>query len=334
VILCAAPVVGEWWADDLVRLYRQANYDEAREQFASGQASDGDPDWTAPFWEMQLAQDPDAALAASQLLQEGQDVPAPIQQRAVLEQASIHFARGDYRQALAPLVALADRQDRLAGEHYLLMGLCYWALQRVQKSREAFATIPQSDPNFVWARYYLGHLGVETGDLTLALRYFESANRSELASRTPALMGGQWEVLQREGDLEEAARLYQTVMQDHPYSLAALRMRDLASRQAAGQLGEMPLATTDTVSSDPQTRRGRFSLQLAAFADRSHALTYLAAWQAELPQLRIDEESDPAYPVLYKIRLGHFVSRSQAQTESERLHRHHGLDALIVESGP
>lgn len=333
LLLCAVPVVGGGLSDDLARLFRQADYDSARARLEAGGDGGGEQDtWETTYWRMIMTQDPEEALSESRSLCEDRGVPESIRLRAALEAASIHFARGAPRQSLAPLLEAVEQVERLPAEHYLLMGLCYWVLRDVQKSREAFATIPQSDPNFVWARHYLGYLGLESGDPTLALRYFESAERSPLAVHTPSLLAGKWEVHRSEGRWDEAASLQESLLQDHPHSLAALRIRSLLEREADTQVFDPVTTHGDTTTSAPQTSRGRFSLQLAAFADRSRALTYLANWQDELPDLRIDEELDPDHPVLYKIRLGNFVSRNQARTESERLRRQHGLEVLIVES--
>ena len=336
LLLFAAPVVGGALSDDLARLFRQADYDAARTLLETGtDRADAQATWEVPYWRMLMTQDPDEVLAVSRSLCEDSGIPESIRLRAILEAASIHFARGAPRQALTCLLEGTAQVERLPAEHYLLMGLCYWALRDVQKSREAFATIPHSDPNFVWARQYLGYLGLESGDPTLALRYFESAERSALAKRTPSLLAGKWEVHHSEGRRDEAAGLQQSLLQDHPHSLAALRIRSLLQREADIQAFDPVTTLGDTTTSaTTEASRGRFSLQLAAFADRSRALTFLASWQDELPDLRIDEELDPDHPVLYKIRLGSFVSRNQARTESERLGRQFGLETLIVESSP
>jgi cell division septation protein DedD len=78
----------------------------------------------------------------------------------------------------------------------------------------------------------------------------------------------------------------------------------------------------------------RYSVQLAAFRDRSLALAFVARWQRELPEIRVDTTTDERGQMLYKVRTGRFASPVQARTESERVQRRLGLEALVVQAAP
>ncbi len=331
-LVLPAAGLGLW--DEVADLFKRTEYDAARDLLAGEESPTSRPG-EAEVWRLLLAQDPADALAQIAVLKTAKRIPDTARQQITLEEASLHFARGDFQAALAPIVELtSSSRERMPGELYLLAGLSHWALRNIQESREFFATIPQSDPAFVWARYYLGCLGLESGDLTLAQRYFESGQKSPLAQRTPSLLAGKWEGLRQQGDWQGAEELARKILHEYPQSLAALRIHHVLDQEALTAEVELPPAEPAPIDQAPEPARGRISLQLAAFSDRSRALTYLASWQQELPDLRVDEEEGPDAQILYKVRLGHFVSRSQASTEAQRLRRHHGLDALIVESVP
>ena len=325
------PVTGLGVWDEVAALFRQTQYDEARELVRTDVESQPGQDM---LWRLRLENDPEDALALINILKQNGALPEAMHIQIALQEASLQFARGNFEAALAPLEKLfAEARHTLPGELHLLAGLSYLALNRSQRSREAFASVPQSDPAFGWARYYLGYIGLEVGDVTLALRYFESAQRSDLAERIPSLLAGKWEGLRRDGHHTEAAELQKYIVDNYPSSLAMLRVHEILEREALNLAPASPESNRITVAVPDTPPRGRFSLQLAAFSDRSRALTYLAVWQENLPELRIDEEPWPGNQLLYKVRVGHFVSRAQASTEAQRLRRSHGLETIIVESG-
>jgi len=55
-------------------------------------------------------------------------------------------------------------------------------------------------------------------------------------------------------------------------------------------------------------------------------------WRDALPDLRLTPEEDDRGVLLYKIRSGSFVTRSQAEVQAERLRREHGLRVMLVET--
>ena len=135
----------------------------------------------------------------------------------------MELARGRFAAALPPLENVLGRaRDQLPGEVYLLAGMAERGLQRIQKSREHFASVRQDDPAFPWARLYLGQIAFQEGDLELARRYFQSAERSPLAARMPDLLVGMHGILEREGRTDEAAELSRDLGERFPQALATL----------------------------------------------------------------------------------------------------------------
>ena len=75
------------------------------------------------------------------------------------------------------------------------------------------------------------------------------------------------------------------------------------------------------------------SRQLGAFAEEPRARACVERWRAALPDLRLAREEEPGGAVLWKVRLGDFARREQAQERADRLRRVQGLSAIVVEAG-
>ncbi|MFH1845044.1 MAG: SPOR domain-containing protein [bacterium] len=316
--------------------FAASRYDEARELSAQLDRRDREPA-TTRICLFCLERDPENALAALRQAAEDEDISPATRIRLALEMASIEFARGRFQDCLLPLERLlAQASEALPGEVYLLAGMANHALSRTQRSREAFASVLQSDPMFPWARFYLGQIALEEDDIALALRYFESAERSPLAARLPALLVGSWEALTAAGRHDEAAAKREQLLTEFPQSLASLqlleRQRHLDSDSPAGPTVVETGSTASERTVPAVEPSGRFSVQLAAFSDRGRALAFVATWQTTLAQIRIIQEPGAADQVLYKVRTGSFTSRPLAFTEAQRLQRQHGLEAMVVES--
>jgi tetratricopeptide (TPR) repeat protein len=336
MILLFLLVVPSWAERETVPdLFRQARFEEARQTLLS-ETFPADASWLKLYWQMRLTKEPAEALSTLQALGQNTELPAQLRVVLALEEATLQFARGRFQAALVPIEELqSSLPGSLPGEIYLVAGLTYWALHRVQESREAFASVAQNDQAFPWARYYLGCIGLETGDIALAMRYFSSAEKGDLAPRLPALLVGTWEGLRRSGRAEEAEVIYDRVLAEHPQCLELIRLREISESQQ-----DVPTAAAWVVSDgsnqeggESSSSRGRVTLQLGAFADRGRALAFLTRWQGTLSALRLEDERGSDGQLLYKVRSGWFVSRAQAQTEAKRLQRLYDLEVLVVEAG-
>ncbi len=325
LLLGVHAAVAGW--EEVADLLARANY-EAAEERANSLALEEGAAGDERLWPILLERDPEKALPVLRQLASRSDISEELRVRLALEEASIELARGRFAEALPPLERVLGRaRDQLPGEIYLLAGMAERGLQRIQKSREHFASVRQDDPAFPWARLYLGQIAFQEGDLELARRYFQSAERSPLAARMPDLLVGRHGILEQEGRSEEAAALGRDIADRFPQALAALPFA-----RAPEDLDQALLTEAPADSAPPAATHGRLCLQLAAFSDRGRALAYLASWQSELPDLRLETEPGAEGQILYKVRTGQFVSRAQAGTEQERLRRKYGLEAIVVES--
>ena len=173
----------------------------------------------------------------------------------------------------------------------MLAGLSYRSLGATQRAREMLASVRVGDAAFPQARYELGRIGLLEDESTLALRYFESAERHTDAARQPSLLLGRWEALRRSDRHDDAKVIERRLLRDHPHSLSSLVLRDrLRSEQeqyeaeltAAAAPGTTGVGTES--SATDATVEGLITVQLAAFSDRSLALAFVERWQRHLEQ--------------------------------------------------
>jgi len=322
--------------EDVGALFRQAQFAEAAAQLSNADAT-GRPGEDL-LWQVRLAKQPDRLLALCETALADRDLPETTRQHFVLQAASVEFARGNHREVLSLLLPATDGSDRLAGTFYLLAGLSYRSLGATQRAREMLASVRVGDPAFPQARYELGRIGLLEGESTLALRYFESAERHTDAARQPSLLLGRWEALRRSDRHDDAKAIGRQLLREHPHSLSALVLRDrLRTEQEQSEAdltaAAVPAGTgVDTVASaGGAAAAGPISVQLAAFSDRSLALAFVERWQRHLFELRVDQEVDRYGEPIYKIRTGHFATRAEADAEAESIGKRFGLDTLVVE---
>lgn len=315
-------------------LFRDGKYDAARQALQAG--GEGARPGEDALWHSRLAGSVDEALTALEKARGQGNLPPEVQQRIALELAEIHFARGDYRACLAALEPMLGMgQETVPGEAYLLAGMTFRLVGQLQSAREMLASVRPTDPVFPLARYHLGDIGLQQGDHTLALRYFESGQRSGSGNENPALLEGQWRALRAEGDEAKARGVLDHLKSRFPGSLALLEVgrlqRDEAEELAARTAPDG--ATADSTATRPADRSGRYSLQLGAFSDRSLALEFQRRFRGQLPDLRIDQEQDDRGQFLYKVRSGYYVNPALARTEAARVKRALGVDVLVADLG-
>jgi tetratricopeptide (TPR) repeat protein len=326
---------------EVAGLFRQARFGEALSALPTLEA-DGRPGENL-LWQVRLETDPDAMLELCRSALAEHDLPEAARRQFVYHAASVEFARGAHRKALALLLPALDSGDQIPGAFYLLCGLSYRALGATQRAREMLASVRVGDPAFLGARYELGRIGLQTNDTNLALRYFESASRQDDADRLPSLRLGRWEALKASEQETEAAAEARELMREHPRSLAALVLGDLMrteQEQSEAERMQTALATPETTTApasqaDRGTRGAPYtSIQLAAFSDRSLALAFQERCRPLLADVRIDREQGPDGHFLYKVRTGRYAGRAQAVAEAERIGDTLGIEVLVVEVSP
>ncbi len=317
--------------DTVSGLFRDGHFEEARRHLRAGEES-GRPGEDL-LWRSRLETDPDKADA---LLVTGLANPAlPGGTRAglALQLAHLRYDRGDFQGAFAAVEPfLTDNTTPLPGEAFLVGALALRAGGNLQRSRELLAGIRPEDPAFATARYFLGDIGLQTGESELALRYFESGARGT-RGQDPRLQAGRWRALRTEGQDAEAAAILADLQQNHPTCLALVEIdRVLRSEEDETQarLSAHQAATSDTVVTAP-VAAGRYTLQLGAFSDRSLALDFQRRHRDIFPDLFITAVRDEQGQFLYKVRTGSYVNPALARSEAQRLKIQHGMDIIVVE---
>ncbi|MBD3221582.1 hypothetical protein GF314_10100 [bacterium] len=316
--------------DEVAARAAAADYEGARELLATA-PSDLQDDPGHALWRQRLAAEPEAAVDLARTQVRDRELTLEHRVQAALDGGSIALARGEIEtawQLLSPLLDVAP--DRVPGAMYLLAGQVQHQAGNRHEARQMLASVRPGDPAFLPARTLLGRIGLEAGDNELALRYFESAVRREQAEPGPELLAGAWRALRLLGRDVEARDVARQLLAEHPASLAALEVRELQRRE-----NEEIAAVTDSLDTDApevldEVDPGQYTVQLAAFRDRSLALQFVQRWQVELPDLTIARELDDLGQPLYKVQTGRFVSHAQARTEVARLEREHGLEAFVA----
>jgi len=331
VFLISMPALAS--LDTVAGLFQEARYEEARQ--ALDQGEEGFRAGEETLWRVRLATEPGEALV---MLREGladNRLPAAVRTRMALETADIEFGLGHYQSSLKALTPLlSDDQGRLPGDVYLRAGLALRALGNQQKAREMLASVKPQDQAFLLARYYLGDIALDQNDSGLALRYFESAAGSEMATPHPRVAGGQWRAFLVENRRQDADDLEQALSSNDPGSLAMLVIRRLRRELEEETAAMTPVdslfsPTRDIVGNEPS--HGRYALQLGAFSDRSLALEFLRRYREQLPDLRIDEVRDERGQFLYKVRAGSFVNPVLARTEARRAARKLDMEVFVAD---
>lgn len=312
-------------------LFADAQFAEARKNL---QAEDmGARPGEDLLWRSRLETDPDKADALLVTALANSEIPLGTRQGLVLQLAQMRHARRRHGAALEVLVPyLNDHTSPVPGRAVLIAALSYRALGDLQRSRELLAGIKPEDPAFGNARFYLGDIGLQTGETELALRYFESGQRDGEAD--PRLLAGCWRALRASGQDDAAATLLNGLQKQAPSCLALVEITRVLrteededqARISSHQADEPPTVVTAPVPA------GRYTLQLGAFHDRRLALDFLGHHKEAFSDLFITTVRDEQGQFMYKVRYGSFVNPARARSEAKRLEQEHGIDIIVVET--
>lgn len=334
VFMVCGGVLAARGLDEVAAAFRGGRYGDARQALAAA-SGDGGGLAEVRLWQQRLSTDPDQAIDLAMQTVRDRQSSVSLRVQAGLDGAAIALARQRPDLAWPLLKPLLDLPSAdLPGDVYLLAGQALRAAGDLQRAREMLASVRPDDPAFSAARTMLGRLGLETGDVELALNYFELAERRVDPAARPDLLAGRWHALRQLGRDIEARDLAARLMRDHPGTLAAMEVFEQQRRQQE-ELDAPPPVETAPIDDEPMpaTSPGRFAVQIAAFQDRALALQFINRWRREIPDLRLVQVADDLGQPLFRVMTGDFVSRVQAQTEARRLARAHGLEGFVTESG-
>lgn len=318
---------------EVTDLFRRAQYESAREALVALPAATGAPG-EHRLWQMRLATDPDLATDLALQIVRDREVSLERRLQAALDGATVALARQRPEAAWQLLqIALEAAAPAVPGDVYLLAGQALRLAGQTQRAREMLASVRLEDPAFAAARGLLGRIGLESGDHELALSYFETAARRVDPAARPELLAGRWQALIMLGRDLEARDLAADILRDHPGTLAALEVQGQLRRESDELAAAADTLTAAGGAEPAEDGSGRYTIQLAAFRDRSLALQFVARWRREIPGLRIVPALDDLSQPLYRVQTGSFVSRVQAGNEATRLERALGLQGFVTESG-
>ncbi len=313
-------------------LFEAGRYEDARESLVAG--GEGARPAEDILWRSRLATSPAAAL---ELLESGlkdDGVAETVRIRLALEMAEIEAGRGNHREVLEILGPLLSQDNPdLPGVVHLRAALSLRARGNLQQAREMLASVRPGDPDFVLARYYLGDIGLQQNDATLAQRYFVAAAKATDAAGANRLAAGIWRAHMATGQDQEADDLVTALQKNDPGSLALLEIRRLMQLENEERDARAAAEPVDTVVTPIVETKGRYALQLGAFSDRSLALEFVKRFQNQLPDLHIDKVRDQRGQFLYKVRTGDYVNPALARSEAKQLQKRLGIDVIMTEIG-
>ncbi len=324
------PTVSASTLSEVEQYLGQGSYDLARKALLSVNET-GLPGEDA-LWESKLAGTPTQALEI--LNRSYKDMGMPVYSRIAigLEIARIESASGQDEAVVSTLKSLIDHPEaQLPGEVYYLLGRSYRSLGRLQKAREMLASVKPADAVFSQSRFFLGDIGLQQNDATLALHYFDAALESETNPQGALAQAGRWLALRQLGEDKQAEKLYEDLQKQCPGSLALLEIRghlqgekeELAARLASQPANEVIAIPTET--------SGRFSLQLGAFSDRSLALEFQRKFLNQMPELSVQEIRDSHGQFMYKLRMGNYANPAQARTDAKMWSDKLGTAVIVID---
>ncbi len=311
-------------------LFESGEYDAARESLNAG--DEGVRPGEDILWRSRLATNPTQALNVLETGLKEERFPAAVRLRIALEIAEIQAGRGNHREVvdvLAPLIG--GESTDLPGAVHLRAALSLRARGQLQQAREMLASIRPGDPEFVLARYYLGDIGLEQNDATLALRYFKAAAKATDDGGVSRLGAGLWRAHRATGQTQAADDLADKLMARDPGSLALLEIRRLIQVETDERRARTTDDPVDEVVTPVIDTTGRYALQLGAFSDRGLALEFVKRYRKQLPDLRIDKMRDQRGQFLYKVRTGDYVNPALARNEARKLARQLDIDVIMTD---
>jgi len=313
-------------------LFQAGQYADARESLAAG--GEGSRPGEEILWRSRLTTSPAEAVSLLESGLNDRRFAEPVRIRLALEIAEIQAGRGNHLEALEALAPLlAQAKPDLPGAVHLRAALSLRARGRLQQAREMLASVHPGDPDFVLARYYLGDIGLEQNDATLARRYFMAAAEATDDAGASRLAAGLWRVHMVAGQQQEADELVANLNARDPGSLALLEIRRLMQVENDEQEARSAAIATDEVVTPVVDTAGRYALQLGAFSDRGLALEFVKRYREQLPDLRIDKMRDQRGQFLYKVRTGDYVNPALARSEARQLQKRLGIDVIMTDLG-
>jgi len=221
-----------------------------------------------------------------------------------VELAKIQYAVGDYGRAFDILARSAA--CRGSDEACYFQGLSAVMLKRYDEARQALSRVKPGNYR-PWAFLALAEVDMQTADSGGACRRYRSMARSGLS---PTAMYRYGECLEKDGDRDEAADVFEGIVRDFRNTPEAL----LASHKLRALVSDVSQPVLEPAREEAPLRSG-FTIQFGAFHDRTNAIKLMAQLKSELPGVRIDSEL-LHYKEVHRVRYGYFATRDEAQRKA------------------
>jgi hypothetical protein len=212
-----------------------------------------------------------------------------------------------------------DSTDNLSP--FLSAQLCYRDGD-YDKADKLFSSIASSESEFSWALYYKAMIALRRGEHTKAAQILDNIDN---IYNYPSLLWAMYHATKL-SDSDKSLKTADFIKSEYPISLACLAIEQNPSLSVI-EPAMQPLEEKIAFQTD-----GRFSIQFAAFFDRSNAITFSDSWQDIIPGLEIVSFNSNSGGMIYRLRLGSWKTRPDADSASDFYQRKYDLESIVIDT--
>ncbi len=187
---------------------------------------------------------------------------------------------------------------------------------------ELFSSISKSNPEFSWALYYKAMIALRRGERSKAEQILDNIDK---IYNDPSFLWALYHVTKL-SDPNKSLKTAEFILSEYPTSLACLAINTNTNLPDIPDTLQ-PLEEAINIQTD-----GRFSIQFAAFYDRSNAITFISSWHDMIPGLEIESFNSDTGAMIYKLRLGSWKTRPDAESACEFYQNKFELESIVVDT--
>ncbi len=255
--------------------------------------------------------------------------------RARLELAKMHYSMSRYDRVTRILEIIPER----AGHHDILeahfyLGMSWKEMGGIENARYNFSRIDRG-PFLYWSYIYLAELDMQEGKIESAVERYESIASEHYNPIAGFKLGECYEIM---GERSKALKVYRTLASRFPGSPESTRAREkiqmieyskenrvrLSGREIEqGEAGEEGSPKNNTEISP------YFTIQMGAFRLRENAIKLSSRLGENFEGVRVERFVSDG-DIWYRVRMGNFAGREQAEKESKRILREFGYTSRVI----
>ncbi|MCP4145360.1 MAG: SPOR domain-containing protein [bacterium] len=190
------------------------------------------------------------------------------------------------------------------------------------KADKLFSSINNSESDFSWALYYKAMIALRRGEHSKAAQILENIDN---IYNYPSLLWAMYHATKL-SDPDKSIKTAEFINSEYPMSLSCLAIETNYSLSVIEPVIQ-PLEENITFQAD-----GRFSIQFAAFFDRSNAITFNDSWQDIIPGLEIVSFNSNSGGMVYRLRLGSWKTRPDAESASDFYQNKYELESIVIDT--